>query len=334
MKGVLHPLFKSKIVRIMRLTVLFLLLGLMQLAASTYSQTAKLNLNLHNKSVKEVLQSIENQSKFRFAYSSEFIDMERKVNIKMEDQTIEEILKQVFKGTNVKHEVEDRHILLYSTKQETTKQQKSIKGTVKDTSGQPLPGVSIIVKGTTNGTVTDFDGNFSLSNVSDDETLIFSFVGMRTQEIAVNGQAVFSITMAEDAIGIEEIVAVGYGIQKKANLTGSVATVKSEDLIKAPVGNASEILTGRVPGLIVKQDGGQPGNDDAKIKIRGFNAPLVLVDGVEMSFDRLDPNDIESISVLKDAAAAIYGSRAGNGVILVTTKGELKENPQSGIMVM
>ena len=197
--------------------------------------------------------------------------------------------------------------------------QQSISGTVVDDGGEPLPGVTVVIQGTLSGTVTNIDGNFTITAPADG-VLQFSFVGMKSITESVNGRTTIDIIMATDAIGLEEIVAVGYGTQKKINMTGSVTSIQSEELVKAPVSNVSEILNGRSPGLFTKTPDAVPGADGTTLSIRGFGSPLVIVDGVEMSFNRLDPNDIESISVLKDAAAAIYGSRAGNGVILITTK--------------
>ena len=199
-------------------------------------------------------------------------------------------------------------------------QGKSITGKVADQSGLTLPGVTVIVKGTLQGTVTNTDGNYSLSNIPGNAVLQFSFVGMKTQEVEVGNKTSINITMQIDAIGLEEVVAVGYGTQKKVNVTGAVATVQADELVKVPSSNVSDILTGKAPGLFVKQSQGVPGADVSNISIRGYGNPLVLVDGVESSWSRMDPNEIESISVLKDAAAAVYGARAGNGVILITTK--------------
>ncbi len=197
--------------------------------------------------------------------------------------------------------------------------QQSITGIVVDDSGGSLPGVTVVIQGTSTGAVTNIDGVYALEAQAD-AVLLFSFVGMRVIEEPVDGRTTINVTMYVDAIGIEEIVAVGYGTQKKVNMTGSVVSIQSDDLVKAPVANVSEILSGRSPGLFTKTPDAVPGADGSTLSIRGFGSPLVIVDGVEMSFSRLDPNDIESISVLKDAAAAIYGSRAGNGVILVVTK--------------
>jgi len=198
---------------------------------------------------------------------------------------------------------------------------KSVNGRVSDTDGNALFGVTVSVKGTTNGTMTDDEGKYNLQNVPSDATLVYFYIGMKTQEVSASGRTQIDIKLEEDAIGLEEVtVVVGYGVQKKVNLTGSVSTVQSKELVKVPSANVSEVLTGKAPGLFAKQGQGVPGEDDATLSIRGYNAPLVLVDGVETSWSRMDPNEIESVSVLKDAAAAVYGARAGNGVILITTK--------------
>ncbi len=206
-------------------------------------------------------------------------------------------------------------------------QKATVAGKVSDETGQALPGVTILIKGTTKGAVTDIDGNYVLSNISEDAVLKFSFVGMLTNEIEIGNRTLIDVTLVTDAIGLEEILVVGYGTQKKVNLTGAVATVQSEELTKVPSSNISDILTGKAPGLFVKQSQGVPGADVSNISIRGFGAPLVLVDGVQSSWNRMDPNEIESISVLKDAAAAVYGSRAGNGVVLITTKRGNNDKP-------
>lgn len=196
----------------------------------------------------------------------------------------------------------------------------SVSGKVSDANGTELFGVTVSIKGTTNGTITDEYGKYSLSNVPADAVLVFYYIGFKSQEIPVNGRTLIDVKMGEDTVGLNEVVVVGYGTQKKVNLTGSVSTVSSQDIVKVPTPNVSNVLTGKAPGLFVKQEQGVPGDDNATLSIRGFDDPLVLVDGVESSWARMDPNEIESISVLKDAAAAIYGVRAGNGVILITTK--------------
>lgn len=198
---------------------------------------------------------------------------------------------------------------------------KVISGKVTDASNSPLPGVTVLVKGTSIGTITGVDGDYSLTGVPDDaEALVFSFIGMKTQEKAIGRNTIIDVTMESDAIGIDEVVAIGYGTQRKGNITGSVSSIKSEDLVVAPAASTSTLLGGKLPGLISVQRSGQPGADAASLSIRGFGSALVIVDGVETSFNNIDPNQIESVSILKDGSASIYGARAGNGVILITTK--------------
>ncbi|KVV14795.1 TonB-dependent receptor [Flavobacterium sp. TAB 87] len=205
-------------------------------------------------------------------------------------------------------------------------QQNQVKGTVTDSNGAPIPGANILEKGTTNGVQTDFDGNFVLSVSNNNAVLVVSYVGFTSKEISVNGQTSINVQLQEDAARLEEVVVVGFGVQKKVNLTGSVATVSGEMLESRPITSVSAGLSGLLPGVAVNQSSGQPGSDGGSIRIRGTGtlnqaSPMVLIDGVEGSLNDVQANDIASISVLKDAAsAAIYGSKAANGVILITTK--------------
>ncbi|MEN8118132.1 MAG: TonB-dependent receptor [Bacteroidota bacterium] len=321
----------QKLLRVMKLTTFLLLISVISVFANkTYSQTKVLNLKMKNSTVKEVLQNIEKQSEFYFMYSEKLVDVNREVSVDIRNQKISEVLDELFSGTDVNYKVKDRFILLITPEVNGNdlilQQQNSISGTVTDDSGQPLPGVTVIIKGTTQGTVTNTEGKYSLSSIPDNATLIFSFVGMQTQEVVVGEQSSINITMQLDAIGLEEVMAIGYGTQKKINLTGAVAAVKGDDLIKAPVPNLSAALTGKLSGVVAIQESGQPGYDGANLQIRGLsttgnNAPLVIVDGVERPFSRMDPFEIESVTVLKDAAStAVYGARAANGILLITTK--------------
>jgi len=211
-------------------------------------------------------------------------------------------------------------------KLETVSQQKGITGKVTDTQGLPLPGVTVLVKGTTNGTITDFDGNYTIGNVAEEAILLFSFVGMKAQEVAVAGKSTINIKLEEESIGLEEVVAIGYTTRKKGEVTGSISTVSSESLERSGNKDIAKSLSGKVPGLIVSDRGGYPGDGDMTLLIRGKstlgnNTPLILIDGIVAGdFSYLSPQDIESLTVLKDGAAAIYGARAANGVILITTK--------------
>ena len=219
--------------------------------------------------------------------------------------------------------------LLLTQMQFAIAQEKSISGTVTESSGVLLPGVNIVVKGTTTGTISDQDGNYTITVPGENAVLVFSFIGYLNQEVPVGNQTTINATLDADVVGLEELVVVGYGTRKKANLTGAVATVQSEELEKITSVNSTNLLEGQMAGVITKETSGQPGEDNINISIRGFGNPLILIDGEERQLSSVDPNMIQSISVLKDAAAAIYGARSGNGVILVTTKrGRSGQRPQ------
>ncbi|SHF39320.1 TonB-linked outer membrane protein, SusC/RagA family [Mariniphaga anaerophila] len=326
----------KKIVLTMKLTVFILFLSLMQVSASVYSQSTRFSFKAENKQVVEVLRQIEEQSDFRFFFLREQVDVERKVTVTAREATVEQILKEIFRGQPVSYDFANQSLIVLTrnnnpqestgSSSESGVQQNTITGKITDASGQPLPGVTVAIKGTTHGTVTNAEGDYSLVNIPSQTTLVFSFVGMKTQEITVDGKTNINVVMEEESIGVDEVVVVGYGIQKKAHVTGSVAQISSEELMKAPKANVSSMLTGKLPGLISRQTSGQPGSDQSTIIIRGFgtfndSSPLILVDGVERNFNTIDPNDIKSVSILKDAAAAaVYGVRAAHGVVLITTK--------------
>ena len=325
----------SSLIRVMKLTTFFLLITFISVNASVYSQMTRLDLKVQSKTVKEVLSQIEDQSNFFFMYNDRKIDVERKVDIDLKQANIESVLKTIFDGTNTKYVIKDRQIVLYtesneefhaSNAQPVGQQQKSVSGKVTDSSGASLPGVSVVVKGTTTGVITDVDGKYILPKVQESAILQFSFVGMKTQEFPVGNKTSINVVLAEETVGIEEVVAIGYGTQKKVNLTGSVSSVDVSKLAETrPITNISTGLAGLAPGLYVKSSGNDPGSN-ASLLIRGqgtlnTSSPLVIIDGVEGNIGYVSPQDIANISVLKDAAScAIYGSRAANGVILITTK--------------
>jgi TonB-linked SusC/RagA family outer membrane protein len=321
-------IWNKKCFRIMRLTLLFLTLGLAQISASLYSQPTKLNLSMHNAALGEILQAIEKQSEFHFAYSSEFIDMSRKTDADFNDKNIEEVLETIFQGTEIRYSIVDRHIMLYPAEKiqgQSPQQTQKVTGKVTNSSGVLLPGVSAVVKGTTNGAITDANGNYSLSNIPENATLQFSFVGMKTLEVQVEKRTTIDVVMEDDIKGLEEVVVIGYGTVKKQDLTGSVASIRGDVIAKRQTVKVSEALQGALPGVTATRSGSKPG-DDATIMIRGVTTigdsdPLVIIDGISGSLSDINPNDIENISVLKDAASAsIYGSKAAAGVILITTK--------------
>lgn len=329
--GLLVNMAFFKLIRIMRLIVFILLTGITQtLAVNSYSQATRLSLDMSNVSVEAVLEKIEDSSEFYFLYNQEKIDVDKTVDVNVTDMRVPEILGLLFEGSDVTYSIVGRQIVLTNEglKFTESQQQKTITGTVLDDSGQPLPGVTILVKGTTQGTISDINGNYSLPNVLLNATLVFSFVGMVSQEISVGDQTSINVTMLADAIGIEEVVAIGYGTIKKANLTGSISSMSVENIEGKSITQASQALTGQVSGISVRQFTSEPGKDQSNITVRGLGtfsgagtSPLVLVDGIISDINWVNPNNIKSITVLKDAAsAAIYGSRAANGVILIETK--------------
>ncbi len=323
MVSMLLRVWKCKTLLVMRLTLLICLFFVFQsIAIEALSQNQRLSINQKNIKIEEIIQLIENKTDYYFMYSAKTIDVGKTVDIEATDKLVPEILKDIFSGTNVSYKIDGRLIALSKNGEESVigQQLRSISGKVTDSSGASLPGVSVVVKGTTNGTITDSDGRYSISKVPENAILQFSFVGMRTQEVKMEGKSTINVILTEETVGIEEVVAVGYGTQKKGNLTGSISSVKSEKLNIAPIASTSSSLAGQLPGLIAKQSSGQPGADATSISIRGFGSALVIVDGIESSLNNLDANQIESVSILKDGAASIYGARAGNGVILVTTK--------------
>lgn len=313
----------------MKLTVLALLLSILgSWASQGYSQTTRLTLEAKNATIEEFFRKIEDQSEYRFFYSGK-IDVEKTINGVFENKLITEVLDDILKNTDIRYEMKGRQIILSPMKLSFSgeQQQKSVIGKVTDTTGAPIPGVSVVVKGTTTGTISDFDGNYSLPNISSSGTLVFSFVGMKLQEISISGKGTINVVLAEETIGVDEVVVVGYGTQKRKDLTGSVSSLNSKELKNIPVVRMDQALIGKVAGVQVMPVSGEPGASP-QIRIRGVGSisaspdPLYVVDGFPISsIETLSPEDIESIDILKDASAtAIYGSRGSNGVIIINTK--------------
>ena len=320
--------FFTRFVLRAKLTCLILLMLGWHLTANAGFQNPQLNLSLKGKTIKEALHEIEEKSEFRFIYENEKIDLNKKINIDVSEGSVEDILKQIFSNESIDFSITKNNLILIkpTPKPQDQKTNKTIKGKVSDTTGAPLPGVTVIIKGSTNGTVTDYDGNYVLSDVPSGAILVFSFIGMDTQEKTVGNILVIDVVLQSNTIGLEEVVAIGYGVQKKATLSGSVTNLEGEKLAESPVTNVSQGIAGRLPGVVATSNGGEPGYDGTTLRIRGVNtfgnaAPLIVVDGVPgRSLDRIDPSTIESVAVMKDASAAIYGAQAANGVILITTK--------------
>jgi TonB-linked SusC/RagA family outer membrane protein len=322
--------YLTKLLRKMKLTCLFFILFISgAFATNAVSQMVKVTLSMKNVTVAEVINTIESQTDYLFVYNKDEVDVNRQVSISVENKSVAEILNSIFRNTNVVYAMEGNNIMLMVSELKSEQQQRTLLGKVTDTKGSPLPGVTVVIKGTTQGTITDPDGKFAVTNIPGNAILQFSFVGMKSQEILVSGKTDINVVMVEDAIGIEEVVAIGYGTIKKSDLTGSVSSIKSKDILERPATNLVEKIQGKAAGVDITQSSGQPG-DIPMIRIRGrrslsaSNEPLYVVDGIPFqqgSINDLNPNDIESIEILKDAASsAIYGSRGANGVILVTTK--------------
>jgi TonB-dependent starch-binding outer membrane protein SusC len=315
----------------------------MQVSVAVYSQATRFSFKAEDKPVLEVLRYVEKSSHYRFFFLREQVDVERKVTVKVLGASVEQILEELFKDQPISYEFANETLIILTNHNNPLRStneygkdnmsQPAVTGKVTDMDRFPLSEVSVLVKGTKQGTVTNSEGNFSLMNVPKNATLVFSFIGMRTQEVGVDNQKAINIVMEMDAIGIEEVISIGYGTRRKKSLTGAISIIDGEDMKLNPAPNVTHMLGGKIPGLISVNYSGQPGADGNKLLIRGLgtlgdNNPLVIVDGIDFeSIDRLDPNDIESISVLKDASAAIYGSKAANGVVVVTTKRGIAGKP-------
>ena len=323
---------------IMKLTLFLIVFGVLQSAASVYSQTWHFSMNEKEVSIKQVLTQIENNSEFRFFYEDKNLNVNSKVGVDVNNATIEELLSQVFDKESIEYKVLDNNFIVLKPKSEknwglteTIQQKKVLTGKITESSGIPLPGASVSIKGTTTGTITDATGSYTLNNVPDNATIVFSFVGMKTQELKASGKTNLNVSLEEETVGIEEVVAVAYGTAKKKDLTGSLTKIDSKLMTTQSNSTVSRALEGAVPGLQVSAVDGQPGLDMG-IRIRGIGSAsqntsnvLIVIDGVPAQNDNplstINSKDIESIVVLKDAAStALYGSRGANGVVLITTK--------------
>ena len=305
------------------------------LAANTTEQL--FTMSIKDKSIKEVLSLIESQSNFIFIYSSDILDKTGKVSFEAKNLTIEKLLDRLFLNSGIKYKINNRQIVLYKDQipasKPTSSGKKKIAGTISDQNGFPVTGATIKVKNSSNGIISDLDGNFTLV-VPDDAVIVVTYVGYLPQEISVEEKDYFDIRLVENEIAVQEVVVVGYGVQKKETVTGSLSSISTRDLVQSPQANISNSLAGRLPGLFAVQRSGEPGKDMSTIRIRGIGTfatssdgtdpqdPLVLVDGIETSnYNEIDPSEIESFSILKDASAtAVYGVRGANGVILITTR--------------
>jgi TonB-linked SusC/RagA family outer membrane protein len=324
----------KKMLLIMKLTWFLIFALSLSSSASLWSQATKMDVKAVNSTLQDLLTQIENNSNYRFFYNNEDIDVSQKVSVNAKNQTIGDILTEALEGMPYSFkEVNNSLILLEKVKKidseevGTSQQDQGITGKVVDTKGNPIPGLTVLVKGTTNGTVTNMDGNYTLRNVKPEDVVVYQFVGMETVEISVGSQKNIDVKMLESTIGLGEVIAIGYGTQKKESLTGAIAGLSAEDLERVHATTVSAALAGKIAGVSFRMPDGRPGSS-ANIQIRNMGNPLYVIDGIQKDagqFNNISPNDIESISVLKDASAAIYGVRAANGVVVVTTKRGKKE---------
>ena len=324
----------------MKLSTLLLLTSLFAMHANeSYAQRTKVTVDLENATVSELIDVIESKTEFRFIYKVKAVDLNRKISIKTKNERVARVLNRIFKGTQTTFDIKDRQIILTQLTRSPAKDegafnfpnvvaQQSVSGTVKDAEGTPLPGASIVEKGTTNGTQTDFDGNFSISVTGSNAILVISYLGFSKQEIAIGEQTTINVVLQQDSAKLDEVVVVGYGTQKKSDVTGAISQIKLDENSPGAYSSLDKMISGQASGIHITSESGDPGTA-TNIRIRGTstigdNQPLWVIDGfptVGNPTRNLNVQDIESIEVLKStSAAAIYGARASNGVIIVTTR--------------
>ena len=322
-----NPRFKQ-IFRIMRISTFLLMVCVFcSYAGNAHSQNAKVSIHMNNVKLDKILNEIENQTDYLFIYNNQ-VDINKITSVKVKNEAVAQVLDRILSGTGINYELEGTHIILTTEAIKdlhAQQQAKTVTGTVTDVSGEPIIGANIRIKGTTTGTITDIDGNFSIE-AEPQSVIEVSYIGYLTQETVINNQKSIRFLLKEATKTLDEVVVIGYGVQKKADLTGSVANINTEKLNTQSNANIGQALQGKIAGVDIVSQGGAPGSG-TRIMVRGIGtlnnaSPLYIVDGMYMnSIDHINPNDIASIDVLKDASsAAIYGSRAANGVIIVTTK--------------
>jgi TonB-linked SusC/RagA family outer membrane protein len=318
----------KKILLFMKLTVLFIWLAALQISATVYSHDAKINLKTERSSFEEIIKAIEEQSEFKIFYKNDQINLQREVTVSSRNATVYQMLDEALEGTDITYTMIDKVIVLSPGNKNLIQEKTIVTGKITTVEGEALPGVNVVIKGTTIGTVTDVDGNYTIE-IPDEHLsgeLQVSYIGYLSEIIEIAGQEVVDVTLLPDLQQLEEVVVIGYGVQKKSDLTGAVATVSGEKLAELPVLGVDQALQGRAAGVSVIQNTGMPGARTS-IQIRGISSingtePLIIVNGARSGdIDMLNPYDIESVEILKDASsAAIYGATGGNGVILITTK--------------
>lgn len=335
--GIILPSQKThnKTNRIVKLTLLTLFMCATGLFASVNSQTIRVNISANNTTTRTILNEIEKQTDYLFIYDTKEVNLDRKISVDANDKTVAEVLSNIFNNTDVVYAMEGSNIMLMKKDAHANVAQQNtrkVTGKITDNRGDAIIGVNIIEKGTTNGTVTDIDGSFSL-NIKDRGILSISYIGYISKEIPIGNEKVFNIKLVEDTQALDEIVVVGYGTQKKGEVASAISSIKSESFIKTPSTDAAQLIKGQVPGLSITTPDANP-TSTSEISLRGIttlkanSSPLVLIDGIPGDLNSVSPDDIEQIDVLKDgSAAAIYGTRGTNGVILITTKNAQGEMP-------
>lgn len=324
-----------KLLLIMKISTFIFFLSFLQVSASVFSQ-GKISVDLKNVTVKEVFTQIEQRSDFKFLYRNELVNVDRQVSINVKDEPIESVLAKLFDSSDLTYKVFDDNLVVITSK---AVQQRKVTGTVTDAqTGEPLPGVNIVIEGTTSGTSTDVDGKYSIDVPQENAVLLFSYIGYNSEKIVLAGQSVMDVKLVADVKKLEEVVVVGYGTQKKSDITGSITSVPSDRLSKLPVNNVMQAIQGVAAGINVSQASSIPG-DAPSVLVRGKNSissntePYIVVDGIPLSktdgsINDINPNDIQSMEILKDpSAVAIYGVNGSNGVILITTKRGSKGKP-------
>lgn len=320
----------------MKLTLLSICLGTSGLFASVHSQTMRVNINVQNVETQKVLNEIEKQTDYLFVYNAEEVNLNRKTSVTVSNETVAAVLSDVFDNTDIVYAMEGSNIFLMRKEKNSTaspqQNGRKIMGRVTDKTGEPIIGANVVVKGTTTGTVTDFEGNYVLE-VPNNATVQISYIGYLSQNITIGNQKEINIRLIEDTQSLDEVVVVGYGTQKKGEVASAISSIKSDKFIKTPSADPAQLIKGQVPGLSIITPDANP-TSTSEISLRGITtlkastSPLVLIDGIPGDLNSVSPDDIQQIDVLKDgSAAAIYGTRGTNGVILITTKNALGEMP-------
>ncbi len=317
---------RTKPFRIMKLSILLMVIFTSVLSAESFSQNELVTLKMQDATVVEIFKEIETQSGLGFFFKSSDFDTNKLYTIDVDQVTVEEVINELFKDDDLSVSYEHKNVIIKKSIEIQQELAITVSGQVVDEKKEPIPGVSIYVKGETNGTITDIDGNYTINNVPNNAVLVFSFIGMKTQEVSVASRMQINVVLENESIGLEEVVAIGYGTMKKKDLTGSVVSMKNEEITIAPTSNVMEALQGKITGMDIVKTSGQIG-EDVNILLRGSrsiygdNTPLFIIDGIPGKYNEINPSDIESVDVLKDASStAIYGSAGSNGVVIITTK--------------